>query len=89
MKVSRSHSTQTETSKKVIDILEKSGVVKKISRGVIKNTKSKTGQKSIKITEIKAGLKLSIRGNGAVQDLYAYTTEKDSIKIKLQKLFLN
>ena len=87
MKISRSHSTHTETSKTVIDLLEKTGLVQKISRGIIKNTRSKSGQKSLKITDLKTCLKVSVRGNGAVQDLYVYTKEAGTIIDDLKGLF--
>lgn len=87
MKISRSHSTHTETSKTVIDLLEKTKLVQKISRGIIKNTRSKSGQKSLKITDLNTCLKVSVRGNGAVQDLYVYTKKPEEIKIELNKLF--
>jgi len=87
MKLTRSHTTTTEASNKVIIALEKMGGVAKISRGPIKNTRGSSGQKSIKIADVQSGLKISVRGNGAVQDLYIYTNSPDAVKEMLKNIF--
>lgn len=87
MKLTRTHTTTTETAKEVINTLNKLQCVDKISTGIIKNTKSKSGQKSLKITETASGLKIAVRGNGAVQDLYIYTKSPKLIQSAIESIF--
>ncbi len=87
MKLTRTHTTTTETAKEVINTLSKLQCVDKISTGIIKNTKNKSGQKSLKVTETASGLKIAVRGNGAVQDLYIYTKSLEDVKIIVENIF--
>jgi hypothetical protein len=80
MKITRSHSSATESAKKVIKVLEKTGLVSKISLGIIKKTKSKSGNINMKFLPITGGFKAVIVGGGTVQELYIYTTETNEIK---------
>lgn len=87
MKLTKTHTTLTETSREVINALSKLNCVDKISSGIIKNTRSKSGQKSVKITETQSGLKIAVRGNGAVQDLYVYTKTPKEVTDALENIF--
>lgn len=80
MKTTKSHGSATEASEKVIRILEKSDLVSKIGLGIIKQTKGKSGNISIKFLPITGGIKSAVIGGGTVQDIYIYTKEADEVK---------
>jgi hypothetical protein len=85
MKITTSHSSTTESAEKVMKTLKKSGLVSKISLGIIKKTKGKSGNVNIKYLPITGGVKASIVGGGTVQEIYIYTKEIEKVK----KLFVN
>jgi len=85
MKITVSHSSATEATDKVIKTLKKSNLVSKISLGVIKKTKGKSGNINLKYLPITGGVKASIVGGGTVQEIYIYTKEIEKVK----KLFVN
>lgn len=85
MKITVSHSSTTEATDKVIKTLKKSNLVSKISLGVIKKTKGKSGNINIKYLPITGGVKASIVGGGTVQEIYIYTKEIEKVK----KLFVD
>lgn len=80
MKITKSHTSTTETVDAVLKELKKVEHIDKVSTSIIKNTRSKSGQKSVKITQTGSGLKLSVRGNGAVQDLYIYSDFPEKVE---------
>lgn len=85
MIITKSHGSATESTSKIIKILEKSGYVSKVGLGIIKKTKGKSGNISIKCLPITGGIKAAIIGGGTVQDIYIYTKEAEKVK----KLFTN
>jgi len=85
MKITVSHSSATEATDKVIKTLKKSNLVSKISLGIIKKTKGKSGNINLKYLPITGGVKASIVGGGTVQEIYIYTKEIEKVK----KLFVN
>lgn len=84
-KITRSHSTLTYTSKKVVDCLDKLSVVSKISLGTIKPAPG--GRIDINYQPITGGIKAAVRGNGSVHELYIYTKEPETVKEHLSRLF--
>jgi hypothetical protein len=85
MKITRSHTSTTETANVVIKELKKIKSIQKIGISIIKNTRSKSGQKSIKIKTTSSGLKISVRGNGSVQDLYVYSDTSEDVRGIIEK----
>jgi len=75
MKITKSHSSATESTKKIITILKKSYLVSKISLGIINKTRSKDGNISIKHSDITGGIKVTVVGGGTAQEIYVYTKE--------------
>lgn len=84
-KITTSHRTLTETADEVIRAIDSMNSVTKISLGAIRHVPG--GRRDIKFKPITGGINASIRGNGAVQDVYIYTKEADSVKKELQKMF--
>ena len=80
MKITRSHSSATESVDKILKTLKKSGLVSKISLGIIKQTKGKSGNINVKHFPVTGGIKAIIVGGGAVQEIYIYTKEAEKVK---------
>jgi|GEM_PF-1491153 len=85
MKITSSHSSATESTDKVVKVLKKSGLVSKMSLGIIKKTKGKSGNMTIKFLPMTGGTKAIIVGGGVVQEIYIYTKQIEEVK----KLFAN
>jgi carbon monoxide dehydrogenase subunit G len=81
-KYTRSHSTATETVRKICAIAEKHPSVTKISIGIIRKS-ARGGAASVKIQTQKGGLFLRITGNGATQEVRLYTNDVDGVGTKL------
>lgn len=76
--ITSSHSTITKTAEEVIKIVANIPSVTKISSGIIKKVGG--GRRSIKITPVPAGLKVAVRGSGAVQELVIFTKEQEVVE---------
>ncbi len=85
-----SHTTITDSSKKVIDRIKIFPEIKKISLGIIKKSRrSSSSLDAVKIKEIPAGLELVVSGQSNIQRIYLYISnsadkEKISNIIKMQ-----
>ena len=87
MKVTKNHSSATESTAKITKILDKSNLVSKISLGIIKKTKGKSGNINIKCVPITGGIRATIVGGGTVQEVYIYTKEPEKIEKLLLKTY--
>ncbi|MBT3356461.1 hypothetical protein HN784_05310 [bacterium] len=85
-KMASSHTTVIPAAGKIIDFLSRQTEVKKISVGFIKHG-IKSGRHSLKITKIKSGLFLKIRGTASIQELWVYTDKIEAMKKALEKNF--
>ena len=85
-KITNSHSTLTDTAREVVEIAQKYIEVSKIGIGFITHTHS--GRRGIKFLPISGGIKVIVRGSGAVQELYIYTSNPEIIKDGLLQSFL-
>lgn len=85
-KITKSHSTATETSVEVVEAANRLDEVTKISLGILKHVGG--GHKSIKFLPITGGTKAIVRGNGAIQEVFIYTNEPVLTQQKLSKGFL-
>jgi len=82
-KFSGSHTTVIKPAEKLIKALVEHDKVNKIIIGLIKNHGIKGGQGGqvrIKITAIRAGLKLVVKAAATVQEFYVYTEYIGEIK---------
>ena len=79
-KLSRSHSTFIPEAKEVIEALKAHPAVTKIVLGVIDPGRRPTG---VSARDVPAGLKVFVRGNGAVQTLFVYTTDRPAVRRSL------
>lgn len=84
-KITDSHTTSTETAAVVIDVLSKLDEVTKISLGSIRHIGG--GERRLKVAPITGGIKIAVRGSGAVQDLFVYTSNPLSTEKKLENIF--
>lgn len=72
-KISSKHSTYTETAEIVIVYAKRDLTVTKIVLGKI--TRTGSGKRNLKFEKIRAGFKVTVRGEGAQQILYLYTQD--------------
>lgn len=84
-KFSSSHSTIIDAAEKLVDVASSLAKVKKISLGLIKVAKGGDIYHA-KFQDTPSGLKITVRGKSAVQTIYIYTSEKDSVKKYLEKI---
>lgn len=76
-KFSGSHSTIIEAAIPVAKAAAKLACVSKIALGVIKRIKGRAVAKRLKITELDAGLLVTVRGSKSIQELYIYTNDRE------------
>jgi len=84
-KLTDTHSTATETAAIVIEALAKLDAVTKISLGAI--THIGGGERRLKCLPITGGLKVVVRGSGAVQDLFVYTSDIPATQRQVEGMF--
>jgi Predicted metal-binding protein (DUF2103) len=84
-KLTRSHTTMTDATARILSVIQKHPDVTKISLGEIRHVSG--GRRDIKCLRIDAGIKVAIRGNGAVQQIYVYTNNADEVIAVLEKVF--
>lgn len=84
-KVNKSHSTITKTSASLLKYINKIPEVEKVSIGII--THIRGGRKDLKFLPITGGIKASVRGDGAVQEIYIYTSNPANTEKELLKIF--
>lgn len=77
-KLTRSHTTVIDAVAPVVDLLQTTESVSKISLGIIKQIGK--GPQGIKFHTITGGLRLVIRGNTSLQEIMVYTTDPEGIK---------
>jgi len=85
-KITDSHTTVTEASALVVEVLVKRTEVTKISLGTIRQAGS-GGERRLKCLPITGGIKIVVRGNGAVQDLFVYTNNSAATQEIAEGLF--
>lgn len=84
-KFGKRHSSMTSQAVLVADAVVKMPEVKRVIHGVITPIRSATSR--IKFTEIPVGLKVSVYGKTAVQELFIYTADVKKVKQTLSSLF--
>jgi len=84
-KITRSHTTTTDAANIVVRVLAKMPEVTKISLGII--TPARGGKRGLKCLPITGGIKIVVRGIGAVQDLFVYTSDSASTQKKVEGIF--
>lgn len=84
-KFGKRHSSMTEQAMIVADAAVKLPEVKRVIHGVI--TPICSASSRIKFMEIPVGLKVSVYGKTAVQELFIYTTDVKKVKRGLASLF--
>ena len=75
-KISGTHTSRIDVAESVIVSASKLDCVSKIVLGVIKRVKSPAVGKSIKVSDIPAGLQVKVRGPKSVQELFIYTDNR-------------
>ena len=76
-KITTSHGTKTDATAEVINLIHDLPSVSKISLGEIRHVTG--GRRDIKFSPMNGGVKVVVRGNGAIQHMYIYTKEPDQI----------
>lgn len=83
-KLTRSHTSATELTAKVLNTICKLESVKKITLGIIKPNLKSVPQR-IKLIPITGGARASIRSSTSVQQIFIYTTNIDELKKLIEK----
>lgn len=78
-KFTGSHTTVTQAAGLVADIAARSPLVHKIAIGVIVPGKG-GGARRIKITDREHAMRLIVRGDGAIQELWIYSNDREQTK---------
>lgn len=84
-KITASHQTVTDAASEVIRVAMGMAEVTKISLGIIKNIGG--GRRSVKCTPVPAGIKVAVRGNGSVQEIFIYTNSPEIVEASLKNLY--
>jgi hypothetical protein len=84
-KINSSHSTATQTATEVVSAAAKLTEVTKISLGIIEHIHG--GRRSLKFLPMTGGIIAKIRGSGAIQEVYIYTTNPSATQQTLTKGF--
>lgn len=84
-KFTGSHTTLIDATEKIVDRASELPEVTKIVLGIIKQIGN--GKRNVKFTDIPAGLKLNIRGNTTIQEVFIYSSNPIKTKKELQKNF--
>lgn len=77
------HSTVIPSAIPAVEAARDSEHVTKIALGVI--TPIRAGQEHLKFTPVGGGLKLQVRGTGAIQIFWLYTTRPDDVMEEITK----
>jgi len=85
-KITDSHSTASDASNEILALVRKRPEVSKISLGFIENIGG--SRRSLKFSTIVGGIRVRVRGSGATQEMYIYTSDPEATKEALIKAFL-
>lgn len=80
-KVTSSHRTVTSASAVIVDVADRMSEVTKVSLGKIIPVPG--GRKDLKFSLINGGIKVAVRGSGAVHELFIYTDKTDIVQNKI------
>jgi hypothetical protein len=83
-----SHTTLIEVAGPLIGAAEKMPEVKKISLGHITVTRGSRGKRGMKFAPLRGGLKVRVRGNTSVQEIWIYTDFPKEVQQQLEKIKL-
>mgnify|MGYP001579567027 FL=1 len=86
-KISGAHTSRIKVAECIIESASKLDCVSKIVLGVIKQVKSPSVYKNIKIAEIPAGIRIKVRGPKSVQELFIYTNDRPAATDVILKAF--
>ncbi len=84
-KITRSHTSVIDAAKPLISCIEQSMYVTKISLGIIKHIG--TGKPNLKFHPITGGVKVVVRGNTSIQELFIYTQDVGRVTLLLKENF--
>lgn len=85
LKVTSSHRTVTATSAIVVDVASRIPEVTKIGLGKITHVVG--GRKDLKFALINGGIKVTVRGSGAVHQVFIYTDNIANVQKRLLSAF--
>ena len=83
-----SHTTLIGVAVPLIKKAEEMPEVEKISPGFIKATPGSKGKRGMKFTPVQGGLKIIVRGNSSIQEIWIYTNSPIEVQKKLQTIQL-
>jgi len=83
-----SHTSLIPQAQTIIEKAEKLLEVSKISLGIIKSTPGTRGKIGIKCVHTDSGLKVTVRGNSSVQEIWMYTNSPKQVQTILEAVDL-
>ncbi len=86
-KVTASHRTCIEEARVVVKTAERLPNVTKISLGPIKQIRRGAGRRRLKFGPATGGLRVSVRGTGALQEVYLYTKDPERTREAILEAF--
>lgn len=85
-RMSKQHTTVIDAAQGVVVFLQKIPEVSKISLGRI-DVHLPATEWRIKLTEIRGGLRMQVRGTNSIQQIMIYTTGSDDVRARLLQEF--
>lgn len=86
-KIANKHSSVIDVAIPLVEVASSLKIVSKIVLGVIKQIQGRPVDKSLKITEVPAGLRLRVRGSKTVQEIFIYTRDRPQTTAILTRTF--
>lgn len=87
-KAGGTHTTVIEAALPLIKVAEKMDAVKKIVPGYIQPTPGRTGERRVRFKPISGGIRITVRGNVAIQEIYIYTDSPKEVQEHLAQVRL-
>jgi hypothetical protein len=82
-KINNAHSTLIHAAKALVAAAKKDTRVTRVILGKI--VPRRGGQRRLKTQYVPAGLKITVRSGGELQELYVYTAEAEEVRLALEE----
>lgn len=84
-KINNAHSTLIRAAAPVVAAAKKDKRVTRVILGKI--VPRRGGSRRLKVQYVPAGLKITVRSGGELQELYVYTTEAEDVRLALEEIW--
>ena len=86
-KMGRRHTTLIDAAESVVKAARQLDCVTRVTLGMIRQTKGNTVEQKLKITDIPAGLRVTVKGSKTVQELIVYTDDRTTAAKAMTRAF--